>query len=1016
MARKTPLIHDDQLVYRQNGQVRALTVGTPTWYAWLLTNSIFAFHGDVGSFTARKERASNQRGSWYWKAYRKHHGKLYSTYLGKSQALTIEHLHAVAATLTKMHGANSGAAGRELAGGSSHERIAPESGELSHPVAVPAPSTIGAGEHEGVRGGSHLRLSHLPVPLIPILGRGQELAEVCTLLQQVDLRLLTLVGPGGVGKTLLALHLANTIHQSFTDGTCFIPLASITDPDLVLPTLTHALGLAERGTQSLFEQVKNALQGKHFLLLLDNFEQVVSAAPRLRELLDACPMLRIIVTSREKLHVDGEHVFLVPPLALPAVQRPLTRDDLAQNATVTLFLQRAQAVKPDFVLTEDNARAIAEICTRLDGLPLAIELAAARIRLLSPQKLLERLGHRLTVLTGGTREEAARQQTMRHTIGWSYVLLEQEEQRLFRRLAVFTGGCSLDAVEAVSNAVGDSGLDVMNVITALLDKHLLLQNEQMDGESRLMMLETIREYGLEALVASGEMDITRQAHALYYLHLLEEAEPHLDGPQQVMWLERLEREHDNIRTSLRWSREQGGTRGNWEIALRLAIALRRFWMMHGYWNEGRRFFEQALTESEGVVGLLRARALSAAATLADYQGDYRRGEALCQESLAIWRVLEDTRGMAFSIYRLASMSSERGNFSLARSLYEEALELFKEVGDQERISWALARLAGLESIQGEYTRARQLFEECLAHFRQLRNKEGVAWTLFNLAWALFVTQHDPAIVRSLLAESLVLCKELGARDSIASCLRYSGMVALHQGTMVAARSFLEESVALNREIGNRRALGQSYCGLASALALQGDLAAARALYEESLYLATEVDAKPVIVSALEGIAAVMATQQEPAAAAQLWGAAAALRDLMDIPMPPIEYAASNRSMTSVRIRLGKQAFTTAWTKGRTRVQEQIVSISEPITALTPSVVWLPLLSPMRFSPPHSNELTKREIEVLRLLATGLTSAQIAEYLTISVLTVNSHVRSIYSKLGVTSRSAATRFALEQKLV
>jgi ATP/maltotriose-dependent transcriptional regulator MalT len=383
-----------------------------------------------------------------------------------------------------------------------------------------------------------------------------------------------------------------------------------------------------------------------------------------------------------------------------------------------------------------------------------------------------------------------------------------------------------------------------------------------------------------------------------------------------------------------------------------------------------------------------------------------------------WRdtLLKDTRGMAFSLYRLASMSSERGNFSSARSLYEETLGLLKEMGDQERICWALAQLAGLESIQGEHTRARQLFEESLSHFRQLRNKEGVAWTLFNLAWALFVAQHDPATVRSLLAESLVLCKELGARDSIASCLCYSGIVALNLGAVATARSFLEESVALNREIGNQRALSRSLCGLASFLAVQGDIAAARALYEESLYLATEVDAKPIVVFALEGVAGVIAAQHEPAAAAQLWGAAETLRDLMGMPIPPMEYAAYNRSVTTVRIRLGKQAFTTAWAQGRTTLQEQIVSISEPLKALTPSVVWLPFLPQMRSSPQESTELTKREIEILRLLATGLTSAQIAEYLTISVLTVNSHVRSIYSKLRVTSRSAATRYAIEQKLV
>ena len=1016
MARLTPHVHDDQLVYQQNGQARVLTVGTPAWYAWLLTNSTFTFSGNVGSFTARKEQAGNQRGGWYWKAYRKRHGRLFSTYLGKSQALTTEHLHAAAVVLAEMSGSLGDIEVQGLLQDTSHEQNDFRGSQRPSPGTVSTSPTLGVTEHKDFRDRSPVHLLKLSSQLAPLLGREQEMVEICTLLKQVDLRLLTLVGPGGVGKTLLALHLASAIQHSFADGTCFIPLASIIDPDLVIPTLAHALGLADRGTQSLFEQLQNTLQNKHFLLILDNFEQVVSAAPRLIELLDVCPMLIIFVTSREKLRVNGEQVFLVPPLELPSLQTPLTSKDLSQNAAVTLFLQHAQAVKPDFALTGDNARALAEICTHLDGLPLAIELAAARIRLLSPQKLLERLGQRLNILTGGAREGEPRQQTMRHTIGWSYDLLEQEEQRLFRRLAVFTGGCTLEAVEAVSNTVGDNDIDVLNIVTTLLDKHLLIQIEQGDGERRLMMLETIREYGLEALVASREMDVTRQAHALYYLQLSEEADPHFDGPQQVVWLERLEREHDNIRASMRWSIEQGDTGENWEIALRLAIAVRRFWMIRIYWNEGHRFFDRALAGSEGVVGSLRARALSAAATLADYQGDFERGERLCRESLTIWQTLKDARGIAFSIYRLASIASERGNFSLARSLYEEALGLLKEMGDQEHSSWSLARLAGLESIQGEHSRARMLFEESLAHFRELRNKEGVAWALFNLAWALFVAQHDPATARSLLAESLVLCKELGTTDSIASCLCYSGIVELHQGAVATARSLLEESVTLNRKIGNQRALSQSLCGLASVLAAQGDISAARALYEESLYLATQVDAKPIIVSALEGVAGVVAAQQELEAAAQLWGAAEVLRDLMGMPIPPIEYSTYNRSVTTVRIRLGKHAFTTAWAKGQSMLQEQIVSITEPITAVTPTVAWLSFLPPVRLSPLQPTELTKREIEVLRLLATGLTSAQIAEYLTISVLTVNSHVRSIYSKLSITSRSAATRYALEQKLV
>jgi len=673
--------------------------------------------------------------------------------------------------------------------------------------------------------------NNLPIQPTPFVGREQEVTTARDLLLREDVRLLTLTGPGGIGKTRLSLQVAADLSDRFADGVFFVNLAPIREPESVLAAIAQALAVKETTEHSLLELLQAFLREKQVLLLLDNFEQVVSAASQVADLLAACPKLKILVTSREVLHVQAEHEFAVPFLVSPDPKCLPDLTTLSHYAAVALFLQRAQAVKPDFQITSATAGSIAEICARLEGLPLAIELAAARMKLFPPQALLARLSPRLQVLTSTARDVPTRQQTLRNTIEWSYHLLDAAEQRLFRCLSVFIGGCTLEAAEAVRYSVGDSGIDVLNVVTALLDKNLLLQSEQVDGEIRLVMLETIREYGLEALVTSGEMETTQQAHALYYLRLSEEAEPHLDGPQQVVWLERLERDHGNLRASLRWSMDQGKMRGLWEFALRLAVSLRRFWMICSYWSEGSSFFEQILSGSEGVVGSQRARALSAAATLADYQGDYRQGESLCQESLAIWRTLRDTRGIAFSLYRLASMSSERGNFSSARSLYEEALTLFKELNDQERISWSLVRLAGLESMQGEHTRARQLFEESLTHFRQLRNKEGVAWTLFNLAWALFVAQHDPVIVRSLLAESLALCKELSARDSIASCLFYSGMVALNQRAVATARSLIEESVALNRELGNQRAVSQSLYGLASTLAVQGDTAAARALYK-----------------------------------------------------------------------------------------------------------------------------------------------------------------------------------------
>src|SRR6266581_8182368 len=466
--------------------------------------------------------------------------------------------------------------------------------------------------------------NNLPIQPTPFIGREQEVQECLHLLRRDEVRLLTLTGPGGIGKTRLALQVAAELSDLFPDGLYFVNLAPLRDPGLVLPTIAQALDLHELAEQPLLDLVKAFLREKQLLLLLDNFEQVVSAALQVAELLSACPRLKVLVTSRMGLHVQAEQEFAIPPLCVPDPRQLPEVVALAQYDALALFIQRAQATRPAFQLSHANARAVAEICLRLDGLPLAIELAAARIKLLPPQALLARLTPRLTLLSSGARDVPERQQTLRNTIAWSYQLLDVEVQRLFRRLSVFVGGCTLQAIEAMGAALDGEAGGVFEGVACLLDQSLLQQSESEGEEPRLVMLETIREYAWECLESLGERETTCQAHAEYYVTLAEKAEPELAGPQQAVWLERFEREYDNLRAALQWLLERGEAGQSMEMALRLAGALRGFWEVRGHWSEGRDFLERALAGSKGVAVPVQVKALKAAAHLAYVQGDTDR--------------------------------------------------------------------------------------------------------------------------------------------------------------------------------------------------------------------------------------------------------------------------------------------------------------------------------------------------------------------------------------------------------
>jgi predicted ATPase len=589
MTSPPPRIQGNILTYQQSGQPAQLLVDTSSWYAWLATASTFTFQSEQGTFTARKERAGSRRGGEYWKAYRRRYGKLYRAYLGKSEELTLEQLQTVAVALASK-GEGDGSLEVPGLGGVTRQSSQAPYKASTHLRRAKGEQT----SHEG--GLSHPLPSSLPVPLTALIGREQEVRAICDLLSHPEVRLLTITGTGGVGKTRLALEVASVLRADFADGVFFVPLAPVSDPARVMAAIAQAFGLWEVAALPPEEQLQAALRERHLLLVLDNFEQVAATAHQLADLLVSCPRLHLLVTSRAALHLSGEYEFPVPPLPTPDLTQIEDAQALAQVAAVRLFVERAHAIQPAFQLTQANARAIAEICVHLDGLPLAIELAAARIKLLPPQALLHRLSHRLDLLTGGARDLPMRQQTLRNTLQWSYDLLTEPEQRLFRWLSIFVGGCTLEAAEVVCHQDSTQMFRVLDGVASLLDKSLLQQTAHEGEEPRLVVLETIREFGLEQLHQQGEAEAAHRAHARYYLRLSEAAEPHLFGSEQLLWFDRLERERENLRAVLQWAMKGGDEEV--QLALRMCSALLYFWFYRRYPSEGRSFLEQGLARGQ----------------------------------------------------------------------------------------------------------------------------------------------------------------------------------------------------------------------------------------------------------------------------------------------------------------------------------------------------------------------------------------------------------------------------------
>jgi len=772
---------------------------------------------------------------------------------------------------------------------------------------------------------------HLPVPLSDLIGREEQIRAVSDALKRR--RLVTLVGPGGIGKTRLAIASADAVLPRFEQGVWFVDLAALTDPALVERAAAKALGVSEEPGRPLVETLAESLSARSLLLVLDNCEHLLEACAALAyALLSAAPALHILTTSRQALTVMGEQIYPVPPLPVPPTDLTEASEKdphfLMEYDAVRLFMDRAIRVNSGFRLSHRNASLVADICCQLDGIPLAIEMAAARLRSLSVGEIRDRLADRFRLLTGGNLGVPARQQTLRAAIDWSYDQLSAAEQELLRRLSVFAGGWTREAAEGVC----DDPYDVPDLLASLVDKSLLLRREEDEESIRYGMLETIRQYGQERLEAAGERTEARQAHRDYFLSLVETRPPKLAGPERTRWLTYLETEHDNLRQALLFCREDPASA---EPGLRLSAALWGFWLARGHLSEGREIYT-ALLALPGAPAPTRARAdaLNGAGILAWSQGDFVPARALHEEGLTICRELDNRQGAAHALGNLGTIAALQGDYVSARTRYEESLAIRRELGERESIRPLLNNLGNVANELGDYATAQALHEESLTIAREIGDRETVAQSLNNLG-ILAQGRGDYAAARALFTESLEIHREIGPPLGEAANLAGLGNVAFLLGDYVTSRLLYEESLTLRRKLGDTWGIALSLFGLAKTIRLLGDPATARALHIESLTLQRKLDDRLSIAASLDALATLAQHAGHNDQAVRLWGAASALREAIGARLSPDSAAELEAEIAAMQQSMDKAAFDAAWEAGREMAMEEAIEDALAAVVLQP---------------------------------------------------------------------------------